>query len=204
MNIIVAIKETMYRKGVAAIIEKHFSMDRIIEAKNLLCIENSIDRSKLNCVIFDFDFAEKEIVAFLKNISKSCVKAVGLYSLKEPPLCNEIYYISKMSETDVLIEFIYEQKKRYIFENRNFNEIEKSNAISDENSEQAKILCLTRREREILWYISKGSSNKEIAATLNITERTVKNHVSNIFKKLDVADRTQAAVSFIKSNENVN
>ena len=42
--------------------------------------------------------------------------------------------------------------------------------------------------------------NKEIASTLSISERTVKNHVSNIFKKIDVSDRTQAAVFAIKND----
>ena len=41
--------------------------------------------------------------------------------------------------------------------------------------------------------------NKEIASVLDISERTVKNHISNIFKKLDVCDRTQAAVFAIKN-----
>ena len=42
--------------------------------------------------------------------------------------------------------------------------------------------------------------NKEIANALNISERTVKNHLSNIFKKIDVSDRTQAAVFAIKND----
>ena len=42
--------------------------------------------------------------------------------------------------------------------------------------------------------------NKEIATTLNISERTVKNHLSNIFKKIEVSDRTQAAVFAIKNS----
>ena len=42
--------------------------------------------------------------------------------------------------------------------------------------------------------------NKEIATSLNISERTVKNHISNIFKKIDVSDRTQAAVFAIKND----
>ena len=59
---------------------------------------------------------------------------------------------------------------------------------------------LTRREVEVLKMIASGSSNKEIASTLSISERTVKNHVSNIFKKIDVSDRTQAAVFAIKND----
>mgnify|MGYP000591650668 FL=1 len=42
--------------------------------------------------------------------------------------------------------------------------------------------------------------NKEVAEKLNISERTVKNHVSNIFKKIEVTDRTQAAVFAIRNN----
>jgi DNA-binding NarL/FixJ family response regulator len=42
--------------------------------------------------------------------------------------------------------------------------------------------------------------NKEVAEKLEISERTVKNHVSNIFKKLEVTDRTQAAVFAIRNN----
>jgi DNA-binding NarL/FixJ family response regulator len=51
---------------------------------------------------------------------------------------------------------------------------------------------LTAREVEVLELILKGQSNKEIAASLAITEPTVKGHVSNILSKLGVADRTQA------------
>jgi DNA-binding NarL/FixJ family response regulator len=51
---------------------------------------------------------------------------------------------------------------------------------------------LTNREKEVLIEISNGKSNKEIAATLFITEKTVKTHVSNILSKLNLQDRTQA------------
>lgn len=53
---------------------------------------------------------------------------------------------------------------------------------------------LTKRERQVLVLIAKGASNKEIAKTLYISEGTVKNHVTNILGRLDVRDRTQAAI----------
>ena len=59
---------------------------------------------------------------------------------------------------------------------------------------------LTKREIEVLKLLAEGLFNKEIAYTLNISEKTVKNHVSNIFKKINVSDRTQAAVYAIKHN----
>ncbi|KPB03133.1 response regulator [Bacillus sp. CHD6a] len=57
---------------------------------------------------------------------------------------------------------------------------------------------LTKRELEVLAEIAKGKSNKEIASSLFITEKTVKTHVSNILTKLEVADRTQAALYAVK------
>jgi DNA-binding NarL/FixJ family response regulator len=53
---------------------------------------------------------------------------------------------------------------------------------------------LTEREREVLIFIARGRSNAEIAAELSISLKTVRNHASNIFNKLQVADRTQAAI----------
>ncbi|HVN52905.1 MAG TPA: response regulator transcription factor [Anaerolineaceae bacterium] len=53
---------------------------------------------------------------------------------------------------------------------------------------------LTSREREVLRALARGFSNREIAQELFITEGTVKNHVSNLFAKLEVRDRTQAVL----------
>lgn len=57
---------------------------------------------------------------------------------------------------------------------------------------------LTERERDVLRLITRGQSNKEIAFTLHLTEGTVKGYVSAILAKLDVADRTQAALYAVK------
>ena len=53
---------------------------------------------------------------------------------------------------------------------------------------------LTPREQEILQLIAKGANNREIAQCLCISEKTVKNHVSSILHRLDLRDRTQAAI----------
>ena len=53
---------------------------------------------------------------------------------------------------------------------------------------------LTGREMEVLTYLTRGLSNKEIAMSLKISQQTVKNHVTAIFRKLGVDDRTQATI----------
>ena len=72
--------------------------------------------------------------------------------------------------------------------------------LINRDTDKDKLESLTRRELEILKQIAGGMFNKEIATNLNISERTVKNHISNIFKKIDVSDRTQAAVFAIRNN----
>lgn len=57
---------------------------------------------------------------------------------------------------------------------------------------------LTRRECEVLQLLADGKSNRGIGQALYISEKTVKNHVSNILQKMDVNDRTQAVVEAIK------
>ncbi|WP_062354102.1 response regulator [Bacillus kwashiorkori] len=57
---------------------------------------------------------------------------------------------------------------------------------------------LTRRECEVLQLLAEGKSNKKIGETLYISEKTVKNHVSNILQKMNCIDRTQAVVEAIK------
>ena len=59
---------------------------------------------------------------------------------------------------------------------------------------EALVMPLSPREREILALLGTGASNKEIADRLSLAEGTVKNHVTNILTKLDVRDRTQAAI----------
>ncbi|HEY8450323.1 MAG TPA: response regulator transcription factor [Bacillota bacterium] len=65
-------------------------------------------------------------------------------------------------------------------------ELPKRRRIGDEG--------LTPREFQVLELIAQGASNREIAATLYISESTVKNHVTSIFRKLEVTDRTQAVL----------
>ena len=72
--------------------------------------------------------------------------------------------------------------------------------LVNRNLDKEKIDSLTKRELEVLIQVAYGMFNKEIANILDISERTVKNHISNIFKKIDVNDRTQAAIFAIKNN----
>lgn len=70
----------------------------------------------------------------------------------------------------------------------------------DRSKDNEKLEKLTKRELQVLKLLAVGKLNRQVAEELDISERTVKNHVSSIFKKIEVKDRTQAAVFTIRNN----
>ena len=62
-------------------------------------------------------------------------------------------------------------------------------------------LVLTKREKKIFDYLVNNKTTKEIATMLNISEKTVRNHISNVMQKLGVKARTSAVIELLKLNE---
>lgn len=60
---------------------------------------------------------------------------------------------------------------------------------------------ITKREKEIFQLLIENKSTKEISAILNISEKTVRNHISNVMQKLDVINRSNAIIELLKLNE---
>ncbi|MFC0269294.1 response regulator transcription factor [Kushneria aurantia] len=76
-------------------------------------------------------------------------------------------------------------------------------APSDQTINSALLECLTERERSVALSVSRGATNKEIARQLDISERTVKAHLSAIFRKLCVRDRLQLILKLAPSREHL-
>lgn len=83
---------------------------------------------------------------------------------------------------------------RAVYAGRKYIQDEAANILSEHFGEEE----LTRTERKILQAVAAGKSNKEIAFDLSVSENTVKTHVKNVFDKLGVSDRTNAATTAIK------
>lgn len=113
-------------------------------------------------------------------------------------------YILKDVEPEVLIHaihvvnngnaFVYPKIADRLF-GQNENIIEKARLLYKKNRPKG----LTAREMEVLGCITQGFSNQEIAHHLCVSEKTVKNHLTNIFRKIKVTDRTQALVYVLKN-----
>ncbi|MBE6183402.1 response regulator [Heyndrickxia ginsengihumi] len=119
-------------------------------------------------------------------------------------------YLLKEMDSDSLIEAVKVVKEggSYLHPRITHNLVEEFRRLSDRLSsgaayQQQELIrplhLLTPRECEVLQLLADGKSNRVIGETLYISEKTVKNHVSNILQKMNVNDRTQAVVTAIKN-----
>lgn len=206
VNILLADDHRMVREGIRCLLENVSEFNVVGEAADGYECISLVNKTKPNIVLLDIDMPDMNGIEALRVIKeqKMICKVIMLtrhneidYLMKALEIgCDG--YILKESSFDTLKKAIFKvySGDKYIEPNMmpllNANMQEKSNV-------KKKISELTRREIDVLKMIASGSFNKEIASTLNISERTVKNHVSNIFKKIEVSDRTQAAVFAIKN-----
>lgn len=111
-------------------------------------------------------------------------------------------YVLKDAESESLIKAIRDVFKgeSYIYPTLATELVKEFSRREERSKQRTNINNLTKREYEVLTLIAEGFNNREIANHLFISEKTVKNHVSNIFKKIDVSDRTQAAIYAYKNN----
>ena len=106
-------------------------------------------------------------------------------------------YVLKESTTSEIVEAI-----RTVHKGQKYLDKSLMQWMFQKYKKQEKTIfeILTDRELEILYYVSRGHSNKEIADTLYLSEKTIKNNMTKIFRKLDVKDRVHAAVLAVNNH----
>lgn len=110
-------------------------------------------------------------------------------------------YVLKDVSPDLLIEAILgvARGESFIHPAMTTKMLSEFSRLSSLSRQKNNPMGLTRREYEVLRLVAHGDSNRTIAGKLFISEKTVKNHLTNIFQKLEVEDRTQAAIQAVKN-----
>ena len=207
VKIVIADDHSMIREGLKQLLELDGDIQVIGEAGNgEECLE-LLKTLKPDVILLDINMPVMnglKMLEFLRNSKYKDQKVLILtihneieYLLKSIDIGVE-GYVLKDADSSVLKKAIYKVHvgEKYI-DNSMVPLMNERIALEKEKSEDE---ILTRREIEVLKLLAEGLFNKEIAYQLSISEKTVKNHVSNIFKKIGVFDRTQAAVYAIKNN----
>lgn len=207
VKIMIADDHSMVREGLKSLLELDGDIQVIEEAVDGEDCLEKLKTCKPDVLLLDINMPKKNGLEVLQCINKSNLKVKVLVLTVH----NEVEYLIKAVDIGVdgyiLKDSESAELKKAIFaitKGENYIQPDLIPALNskmiEKNSDKDKIDSLTKREFEVLKLLAVGMYNKEIAEKLNISERTVKNHVSNIFKKLEVTDRTQAAVFTIRNN----
>jgi len=198
----------MVREGLKQLLELDGDIKVIGEAGDGVSCLKMMEELRPEVTLLDINMPQMNGLKVLEEIRKIRKDNSRIIILT---IHNEIEYLIKAIDNDVdgyvLKDSDSEILRKAIFSVYNGEKYYQSELVplmkeklESNNLKQNDENILTRREMEVLKLLTEGLFNKEIAYHLSISEKTVKNHVSNIFKKISVSDRTQAAVYAIKNN----
>ena len=204
INIAIADDHSMIREGLKQLLELDGDIKVIAEAKDGIECMEMLQKQVPNILLLDINMPQMNGIQVLETIRKEKIKVKILILT----IHNEVEYLMKAVEIGidgyVLKDSDISVLKKAIYAiNGGESYIEPSLTPyfnkKLEKKKEKRIDSLSKREIQVLELIAEGNFNKEIAQKLFISEKTVKNHVSSIFKKINVSDRTQAAIYAIKN-----
>lgn len=206
-KIMITDDHSMIREGLKSLLELDGDIEVIAEAENgEECLQKLLS-VKPDVLLLDINMPKMNGLEVLKTLkdAKSKVKVLVLTVHNETEYLMKAVeigingYVLKDSESAELKKAIFT-----IYDGENYIQPSLIPALNskmiEKNEDEIKLESLTKRELQVLKELAVGKFNRDIAKEMEISERTVKNHISSIFKKLDVTDRTQAAVFAIRNN----
>ena len=201
IRILLADDHSMIREGIKQLLELDSNFIVVGQAGDGLECMKMLQTRTADILLLDVNMPKMNGIEVLQKIKEEniLIKVLMLtihnevdYLLKAVDIgCDG--YILKNSDVNLLKKAINSVYGGDVFIQPDLIPVLNMGLINKEESSQT-LEGLTKREIEVLKLITEGLFNKEIAYKLSISERTVKNHVSNIFKKINASDRTQAAV----------
>ena len=201
IRILLVDDQSIVREGLASLLETQSDLEIVGEAENgKVAVERSLVL-KPDVILMDIRMPVMDGVAAIRTLSKQApeIKILVLTTFDDDEYVTQAMasgakgYLLKDTPSAELAQAIravnqgYTQLGPGLFEKTLSPSSEVSTIPSELNE-------LTSREKEVLQLIAKGYNNREIAAELYIAERTVKNHVNSILRRLNLRDRTQAAI----------
>ena len=207
IEIIIADDHMMIREGLKQLLELDGTMKVIAEANDgEECLNLLNKKIHPDILLLDINMPKKNGIEVLEYIKQNKIPVKVLILTVH----NEVEYLLKAVDIGIdgylLKDSSYDELKEAIdvvISGNTYIQPSLLPALNESMEDYAldkeKIECLTKRELDVLQLISEGYSNKKISDELKISERTVKNHISHIFRKIDVEDRTQAAVFAIRN-----
>lgn len=196
----------MIREGLKKILEFDGEVQVIEEADNGQECLKKLKTAKPDIILLDINMPVMNGIETLQTLKKKRKK----YKVLMLTVHNEVEYLLKAVDIGIDGYILKDSDSSELLRAINcINNGEKfiqpslipilNSKLIARDLDKEKVEKLSNREIEVLKLVSVGMFNKEIGKKLDISERTVKNHMSNIFKKIECTDRTQAAVFAIRN-----
>lgn len=206
IRVLIADDHKMVREGLRRILEFDGEIQVIDEADNGEECIKKIRSSKSDIVLLDINMPVMNGIEALQEIRKKKLKTKVIiltvhneieYLLRAVDIGIDGYVLKDSDAHELIraVTSVYEGDK---FIQPSLIPLLNSKLIA-RDLDAERLEQLSKREIEVLKLVAVGMFNKEIGVELGISERTVKNHLSSIFKKIDSSDRTQAAVFAIRN-----
>ncbi|CAM5208456.1 LuxR family two component transcriptional regulator OS=Ureibacillus acetophenoni OX=614649 GN=SAMN05877842_10736 PE=4 SV=1 [Ureibacillus acetophenoni] len=207
IRVLIADDHHVVRRGLIVFLKTQKDFEVVGEAKNGLEAVELVEKFRPDVVLMDLVMPEMDGIQATKKIKSKwpTVEVLMLTSFSDkdhvlPAIeAGAAGYQLKDIEPDDLVDSI-----RKIMRGESILHPAATTTIEEKIREEENLPHiknpLTPREQDVLAELTKGKSNREIASSLFVTEKTVKTHISNIFHKLNVQDRTQAALYAVKHN----
>ncbi len=207
IKVMIADDHVLVREGIRRLLEFDGDIEIIAEADNGVKCLDILNSVLPEVLLLDINMPQMDGIETLREIR----------SRKIPV---KVLILTVHNESNYLVKAVDIGIDGYLLKNSSSEELKKAirsvlngesyiqpelipelnSQLIRKNDHKEKIDSLTKRELEVLILLAHGFFNKEIAEKMGISERTVKNHISSIFRKIDVSDRTQAAVFAIKND----
>ena len=202
MKIIVISNQTIIREGIVAIISKHDSVSVEFVGQRIEEAMPVIKADIAEVMLLDINKDNEKEINVIENLRElglnTKILVVDFYGdknlfIKSLKCGVKGYILGKSTEEEIMyaIEQVNKGKKY-------FDSYFVDNMINENNELPNRLELLTVREREILVQVASGLSNGRISEKFSITEFTVKKHITHIFEKLGISDRSEVA-GYIKT-----
>lgn len=210
IRILIADDHRVVREGLAAILKSRSDMDVVGEATNGIEVIEKAKTLKPDVILMDVSMPQMNGVEATRAIRKLSPE-IGIVVLTMHDDDATIFdlvrtgvhgYLLKDADSSEIIKAI---QSVYKGESMIHPSIARKilGELSHTGSERVKkaprnAYDLSAREVDVLRRVAKGKTNKEIASELQLSEKTIKNHIRNIFHKMEVYDRTEAAIKGVQ------
>jgi len=205
IRILVVDNEVVVREGIVTILSLQPFFDVVGEASDGIQAVEIAQKTKPDVILLDMAMPKQDgltTIPILKEILPNS-RILVLTSFDESDTIyraiklGAVGYLLKDIRREQLIQSIQDIYNGELVINPSIA-IKVIKDVNQEDKESHIITPLTSRELEILRLLAKGYTNQEIASTLSVSERTIAKHVSSILDKLQLANRTQAALYAVR------